>query len=372
MAPTEVMMTIIDITYQTYRVPFVSRFSTAHGTLSTREGAILILTTTQNVIGLGEIAPFPGMSEETLAEALRALNTLIPHLRNLTLEDALTVLERERETLPPSTVCGIEMALLDAIEHTFVENQFIDFPSNQKNTQSIAVNAVVGATTTSDAVRAARQAKDNGFSCVKLKVGVCEHVRQEIARIAAVREALGADITLRLDANEGWSLEQAHAILLECVPYDIQYVEQPLLADDIEGMRRLRTMVPVALAADEAIRDMHDARLIMEREAADVLILKPQLVGGLRACRQIVEESVRRSIACVLTTTIESGVSVAATLQLAASLPDITLACGLATLPLLVDDLICEHLSIQHGLMDVPAGPGWSVTLDEVAMQRYS
>lgn len=355
-------MVILHITSQTYRLPFTSCFSTAHGTLSAREGAILILTTTQGVTGLGEIAPFPGMSKETLAEALHALNTLIPCIRNLTLEDALAVLEQGRESLPPSTVCGVEMAVLDAIEREHVGGRFIDSPT-------IPVNTVIGARATSDAVDAAIQARRNGFSCVKLKVGVCEDVRQEIARIAAVREALGVDIALRLDANEGWSFEQARALLLECVPYNIQYVEQPLPAHDIEGMRRLREMVGVALAADEAVRDMQSARLVMEREAADVLILKPQLVGGLRACRQIVDEAVRRGIACVLTTTIESGVSVAATLQLVASLPEITLACGLGTLPLLVDDLINEHLSIKNGFMAVPDR---GVILDEAAIMRYS
>ena len=364
-------MNILDIACQTYRVPFGHRFSTAHGTLAVREGAILTLTTTQTVIGVGEIAPFPGMSKETLTEALHALNTFIPRLHNLTLENALTVLERERETLPPSTLCGIEMALLDALERTFVENRFID-SSSRKNTQSIAVNAVIGARTTSDAIHAAVQVKDNGFSCVKLKVGVCDSVSQEIARIAAVRDALGSDIALRLDANEGWTFEEAHTVLLECAPFNIQYIEQPLPAHHIEGMRRLRKMVPMAVAADEAVRDIQSARLLIEREAADVLILKPQLVGGLRACRQIVEETARRGITCVLTTTIESGVSVAATLKLASTLPEITLACGLGTLPLLVDDLICEHLSIKNGSMNVLDGPGWGVTLDEGAMHKYS
>ena len=359
-------MTILDITYRTYRLPFVSHFSTAHGTIAAREGAILMLTTMQSVVGLGEIAPFPGLSQETLAESLNALNTLIPGLRGMTLDAALDALEREHAWLPPSVICGVEMALLDAMARCGMASPF-----NSEHTNAIAVNAVIGARSTDDAVNAAIKARHDGFSCVKLKVGVCEDVQEEIARIAAVREALGADIALRLDANEGWTLEQARSVLLECVPYNIQYIEQPLPAQDIEGMRQLRKMVPIALAADEAVRDIQSARLVMQHEAADVLILKPQLVGGLRACRQIVDEAVRHGMTCVLTTTIESGVSVAAALHLVASLPHITLACGLGTLPLLVDDLINEYLSIKNGRMAVPSGSGWGVKLDEEALRRY-
>jgi len=377
-------MLILDITWQAYRLPFTGPFSTAHGTLAVREGAIVTLTTTQGITGIGEIAPFPGLSKETLAEALAALHIVIPHLRGLTLEDALDVLERERELLPPSTSCGVEMALYDVVARciapVWAMTDVIHHATTSGNVESInrfptiAVNAVIGVRSTVNAVEAAIQAKRDGFSCVKLKVGVCEDARQEIARIAAVRATLGPDIALRLDANEAWTFEQARTVLTalsECNPYTIEYVEQPLPAHDIDGMRRLRTTVDIALAADEAVHDMQSTRAVMEREAADVLILKPQLTGGLRACQRIVDEATRHGIACVLTTTIESGVSLAATLQLAASLPQITLACGFGTLSLLVDDLINEPLPIKNGLMNVPTGPGWGVTLDEAAMQRY-
>ena len=108
-------MIIRDIQHYTYRLPFVRPFSTAHGTLTVREGAILVLTTSQGMIGLGEIAPFPGLSQEMLTEALDAFHNIVPYLCGETLERALTVLDEECEVLPASTLCGIQMPLLDAI-----------------------------------------------------------------------------------------------------------------------------------------------------------------------------------------------------------------------------------------------------------------
>jgi o-succinylbenzoate synthase len=352
-------MMITGISYRTYRLPFVRPFSTAHGTLTAREGAILTLMTSEGVTGIGEVAPFPGLSEETLTEALTALEARIPRLRGMPLETALALLDSE--ALPASTRCGIEMALLDALDHS---GRAV-FPRVRSQ---VAVNATIGAQAVEDAVQAANQARRAGFSCVKLKVGVCKTVQQEIARVGAVRETLGSDIALRLDANEGWTFDKAREILTQCVPFDIQYVEQPLAAYDIENVCRLRHAVPIPLASDEAVRDIESARNILRHKAADVLVLKPQLTGGLRACQRIVQEAATHGVACVLTTTLESGVSVAATARLVASLPEITLACGLATSSLLVDDLIHEHLTVKNGVLTVPTGSGWGVMLDEALL----
>src|SRR5205809_11929 len=82
---------------------------------------------------------------------------------------------------------------------------------------------------------------------------------------------------LRLDANEAWNFEEAIAVLSQCVPYNIQYVEQPLKADDLTGMHALRQAVSIQIAVDEALHSLESAQLILDSEAADVLVIKPQL-----------------------------------------------------------------------------------------------
>jgi len=198
------------------------------------------------------------------------------------------------------------------------------------------------------------------------------YVHTEIERIAAVRNALGPDIHLRLDANEAWNLEEATAILSQCIPYNIQYVEQPLQAHDLAGMRTLRQAIPIPIAVDEALHSLESARPVLDSEAADILIIKPQLAGGLRAGQQIIQAAAERSVRCVITSTIESGIGLAAGLHLAAASPAVTLECGLATLHLLIDDLIIDDLPIRDGCMAVPTSPGLGVELDRQALHRYT
>jgi L-alanine-DL-glutamate epimerase-like enolase superfamily enzyme len=109
----------------------------------------------------------------------------------------------------------------------------------------------------------------------------------------------------------------------------------------------------------------------MEHEAADILVIKPQLAGGLRLGQQIIAEATQRGTRCVITSTIETGIGLTAALHLAAASPDVTLECGLATLSLLADDLLVGELPLHHGFIEVPAGPGLGVDLDRKALERW-
>ena len=411
-------------------------FATAHGVMAVREGAIVEVITEQGVSGIGEIAPLPEFGGGNLSDALTALPTLVARLRGKTLAKALdllhtAVVERHLSPLSPMSpmspmspcsknlpvkraprmitralACGLEIALLDAlgkVEGCGISTLLSSAGASPR--PGVQVNAVVGARATEAAVTAAKEAVAAGFGCVKLKVfqdpqtfqypqtgrertlllppsrGKYRHQalksqvkmhQGEVARVAAVREAIGPDIRLRLDANEAWSLEQAIAILSNCAQFDIQYVEQPIKASDLAGMRTLRQAVPIPIAADEALYDLESARRILDSQAADILIVKPQLAGGLRVGRQIIQEAAQRGIRSVVTSTIETGIGLVAALHLAAASPEITLECGLATRHLLVDDLLVDDLPIRNGFLAVPTGPGLGVVLDREALDKYS
>ena len=334
--------------------------------MAMREGAILTITTDTGLLGIGEMAPLPAFGGENLVEAQKALADVIPRLRESPLDTALQLIQH----VPSSVACGLEMALLD-IQSKRDGYDIGMLLSDAPLRDVVPVNAVIGAESVEDVFISALTAKQRGFSCVKLKVGGTKNLLVEIERIAAARSALGSDIHLRLDANEAWTLEEANTLLSRCAPYRIQYVEQPLQRNNLTGMQQLRRTISIPIAADEAIRDLESARRVMRYGAADILIIKPQLAGGLYTSRQIIAEATQRGIQCVVTTTIESGISLAATLHLIAASPEITLACGLATQHLLVDTLIREEFVIRESMMKVPSGPGLGVTLDEEALHIY-
>ncbi len=367
-------MKIVDIQWRNYRLPYLSGFSTAHGVMTAREGIIVQVTTRQGITGIGEIAPLPAFGGGSLADAATLLPALIARLHHKSLHEALDLLltERKEATKAAPALCGLEIALLDVLGK--VEGCGVCTllsPAGSAPRATVPVNAVVGARATKAAVAIVRDARKSGFGCVKLKVGWGVSVREEVERVAAVRAAIGPAMHLRLDANEAWNLEEAIAVLSQCVPYDIQYVEQPLKAQDLAGMRTLRQAIPIPIAADEALRSLESAQRVLDNEAADILVIKPQLAGGLRVGQQIIQAATERGVRSVITSTIEAGIGLAAALHLVAASPAVTLECGLATLHLLVDDLLIDDLPVHNGFLTVPTGPGLGVALDWEALDSY-
>src|SRR6185437_11499534 len=168
------------------------------------------------------------------------------------------------------------------------------------------------------AAEAAYSAVIAGYRCIKLKVGMLDTVMAEISRIQAVRHAIGPEIQLRLDANEAWTFAQAQEILTACRKLALQYVEQPLPRDDLAGMQALRVATGVSIAADEAITDQTSVERVCEADAADVVILKPQLLGGLTAMIHAGLHARINGKTVIVTSSLESGVGIAATLRLLA------------------------------------------------------
>jgi len=379
------MQRIKNIHWYPYRIPLRSRFTTAHGSLTRREGAIIEVITEDGLSGIGESAPLPEFAGDDLETALAPLPTLSAQLRGKTLTEALALLYASSAELPATTVCGLESALLDAIgkqsgrsisallsssQDSNVGTRFIaSGASSPVLRRGIPVNAVIGALPLDATITRAQELIAAGFQCIKLKVG--SDAEREIARIAAVRRAIGSSPHLRLDANEAWTFDLAVTILSQLAEYDLQYVEQPLPAGDLEGMRVLRRAIPIPIAADESVFNLRSTRHVLAHAAADILILKPQLIGGLRAAQQVIREAAGHGVRCVITSAIEAGVGVAGAVHLAAATPEVTLECGLATLSLLEDDLLLAGLAIQNGVLAVPAGPGLGISLDKAALTRY-
>jgi o-succinylbenzoate synthase len=377
-------MRVVSVRWSTYRIPLRDKFITAHSSMAVREGAIIeLFTSRHDIVGVGEIAPLPEFGGCNLDEALAALAPLVNDARGKTIEEALEYLQALllagnlknyglTGRLPAATACGMEIALLDALGKTrnCSVSTLLNLLQNGRPRSYIPVNAVIGAQEVATTVQQARQMVADGFSCLKVKMGK-EDVHNEIERVKAVRTAIGPTIQLRLDANEGWTFEQALTILTACADWQIQYVEQPLPAHDIKGMSELQRAVSIPLAADEAVHDLNSIRALLRAQAAQALIVKPQLAGGLSTSREMMHLAGQKGVRCVITSAFETGVGLAALLHLIAASPEITWACGLATLDRLVDDLLREDLPVRSGMMAVPGGPGLGVNLDRTALLQY-
>ena len=163
-----------------------------------------------------------------------------------------------------------------------------------------------------------------GFPAVKVKVGRT-NAGADIDLVAAVRDAVGPTVALRVDANGAWDIDTAEAMIGRLARFDLELVEQPVAA--LDDLARLRRRVDVPVAADEAVRSVGDARCLATLQAADVVVLKVQPLGGVRPALQVAETA---GVPALVTSMRETSVGIAAGLALAAALPELPYACGLA------------------------------------------
>lgn len=226
---------------------------------------------------------------------------------------------------------------------------------------SVPVNAIVPAVGPEAAVTRVREA---GCRTVKVKVAQAgEILDDDVARVAAVRETLGPDGLIRVDANTAWDVPTAFRALRELSQFGLEYAEQPCRT--VDELRQLRGQldaagIAVPIAADESIRQAADPLAV--REIADVAILKVQPLGGVHASLRLAEQL---GLPTVVSSALETSVGLRAGVALAAALPELPYACGLETASLLRDDVARNPLRAVDGAL--PVG---DVVVDPDALER--
>nr|WP_308198512.1 o-succinylbenzoate synthase [Actinomadura terrae] len=210
--------------------------------------------------------------------------------------------------------------------------------------------------------RAFEMAKVSG--CGTAKVKVAERGRpdgEDLARVEAVRDAMGPDGRVRVDANGGWDVERAVRMIRALDRWELEYAEQPCATLEELGLVRRRVDVPIA--ADESIRRAEDPLKVRAAGAADIAVLKAQPLGGVREALRVAEAC---GLPVVVSSAVETSVGLAAGVALAAALPELRFACGLATLSLLEGDVVGDPLVPVAGEIAVRR-PG----VDEAALGRF-
>jgi O-succinylbenzoate synthase len=215
--------------------------------------------------------------------------------------------------------------------------------------EAVPVNVTVPAVGPEQAAAIVRAS--SGCRTAKVKVAEPGQSRaEEQARLEAVRDALGPGGRIRIDVNGGWAVDEAVAAIgiLDRAAGGLEYVEQPCAS--VEELALVRRRVDVPVAADESIRRAEDPYRVRDLEAADVAVLKVQPLGGVRACLRIAEDI---GLPVVVSSALESSVGIAAGVALAAALPELPYACGLATVQLLTDDVAVHPLLPRDGALAV-------------------
>ena len=330
---------------------------TAAGSITERRG-LLVGHEADGVWGIGEATPLPGWTESYEA-CQAALNGTAEAVST----DAAIEPPDPAET--PAAAHGVDLARLDAAARR--DDQPLaavlrksGFDTDRPLPDSVPVNATIGDGTIAETVDAAVDAVDEGFEWLKLKVGV-RKPDADLKRVEAVREAVDDGVRLRLDANGAWDRATARRLVDRLAEIGVDYLEQPLPADDLAGHAALRGH-GVDIAVDESLAAA-SIETVVAAEAADVIVIKPMAVGGPSRAVAAAATAREAGIEPVVTTTVDGVVARTAAVHVAAAIPNVA-ACGLATGSLLAADLAADPVTITGGRAELPAGHGLGEELD--------
>jgi L-Ala-D/L-Glu epimerase len=345
----------------------VTPLMTAHGPISERTVWVVALDDENGRIGLGEAAPLAGFGSETPEQCRASFNDV---LKGLTAEFINRWLERGRADAPlgplerllagsPCARSAIEGALND-LSAKLQEKPLCAFLSPEETTRRVPVNALL-AGNVHDVASGAAELKKSGFINYKLKVGGKDTITEDIERVFAVRDAIGPEATLRVDANGSWQLSQALEFAVETMDAQLEFCEQPLAANDLEGHATLRRRTGLKIAVDESIRTASDIGRVAAAQAADIVVLKPMFLGGWRATKQAAELARSCGLTPIITTALEGAVGRAHATHYAAALSLTNYAQGLGTGLLIAKDLTPSPLTVAHGMIALPAVGGLGI-----------
>ena len=352
-------------------VPLVGEYKISHLRMSIQTSAVVRITASGGAIGLGNVDPVLGYSEESPEQTLHALETIFaPLVIGLDPMNIHVVLQRMEAAVADylDAKAAIEMACIDLTAralgvpvHTYLGGAVKD---------TLLFNAWIGILPPDKAAAETTAWQKRGFRSAKIKVG--GNIEADRDRIKAVREAVGPEFKLRIDANEGYDADASIKLARMVAPFDLQLFEQPVPADDIAGMVRVRReSAGIPIMADESVLDHASLIRIIQAGAADIVKVKVMKQGGMFNTRRMIATAEAAGIRCVLGHGFGLGINTMAEIMLAATSRNVI--DGLECVgPLKTsDDIVMHKLDLGSGSLALPAGPGLGVTLDQAKLDRY-
>ncbi|WP_321491458.1 dipeptide epimerase [uncultured Desulfobacter sp.] len=316
--------------------------------------------TDEGIYGMGEAAPFWAVTGETQATALAAAKDLAGMLVG---EDPLKIREHNqalhRYLVYNSAVrSGFDMALYDLLGKKAGLPVYALLGGNRR---CFSTDCTIGIDTPEAMAQKAAALKSQGFNVLKIKLG--QTMAQDLARIRAVRQAIGPDIPLRVDANQGWDYPTAAAMLRQFGALGVEYCEQPLAAWDYDNMKRLRDNSDIPIAADESVFDHHDAFKLAAAGCCDILNIKLAKSGGIYRAQQINSVAESAGLKCMLGCMLESRLALTAAAHLVSARPNIKFV-DLDGHWGLLDDPVQGGVQYKGPQVSVPDGPGLGADID--------
>ena len=317
-------MKITEVRLGMISVPLRVPFKTALRSVNSVEDVVVEIHTDTGAVGYGEAPPTGVITGDTTGSIIGAIRDHIAKTivgRDVDdFEDLMIALNAciQKNT---SAKAAVDMALWDLYGQLYRVPVYKLMGGARK---SIVTDITISVNAPEEMARDARTAVQRGYDCLKVKVGIDPEL--DVARLAAVREAVGKDICIRIDANQAWNAKQAVRILnqMQDKGLDIEFVEQPVPAADLEGMQYVTRHADVPVLADESVFSPADALKIMQTGAADLVNIKLMKCGGITNALRIAAAAEVYGVECMIGCMLEAKISVNAAVELACAKKIIT------------------------------------------------
>ena len=330
---------------------------------------ILEIETDEGIVGLGEATVAARWSGETQETAMSVINRVFtpllldrdPFNANQLLRDVdASILGFQ------ATKAAVEMALLDIVGKALGVSVYTLLGGPVRSLE-IPIRFPIVPTNPTEAAALARDVVSKGCSMIKLKVGH-DTVKDDVERVAEVRDAIGSDVRITVDANGGWSVSEAIRACKEFAKYEVLLVEQPVNRWNIDGMAEVRRRVDVPIMADESAFCLRDVLEIIAKKAADVISVYPGKNGGIRNSVHIAEVAQSCGISCAIGSNLEGHIGSCAMGHLAVAVQNVNVNSYNADIigPLFHTTTVVETpMAGSYDVVHVPDKPGLGVSISE-------
>jgi muconate cycloisomerase len=367
-------LTIADVRLVLADVPVRRPHHMSFTTLTAVNFVFVRIETREGLVGWGEAACLggPTWSEES-AESIAATleRYVVPWLvgRDAGQMEALRLEMARRVQGNPFARAAVEMALWD------LNGRALGVPVHRllggrvRDRVPLSWSLAVG-----DAAAELAEARElvaHGHRIFKIKTAA-HPVAEDVARVRAIREAVGSAVKLRVDANQGWDRPSALRAIRAMEPFDLDFVEQPVPRWDLDGLAEIARSVSVPVMADEACGSPQDALAIVRRGGVSILALKLTKSAGLAPTMAIARIAEAAGLGCYVGCMIETSLGTAAYLHAALAAPPVTWGCELFGPLLLTGDVVREPVRYADGCILALDGPGLGVEVDETALKEWT
>lgn len=338
-------------------------FVIATGTMHFAQNVLVKVYTDAGIYGVGECSAFPMIVGETQETCMAMAKDFALIWKG---KNPLEIPERMQDLLAyadhnATIKSAFDMALFD-ISAKNAGLPLYKFLGGHKRT--IETDMTIGIDTPANMSLTALKHQKNGCRILKIKLG--KKVHDDIERVKQIRAAVGKEMVIRLDANQGWSFDDALLALGELASQDIEFCEQPMRTWYDDRLPELRLNSPIKIMADESCYNHHDARKLINAQACEYLNIKFAKSGGILEAQKIHEEALQKGIKCMIGSMLESRIALTANLHFALASPNVIFFdLDTCLLGHLVDPVI-GGLTYDGFMLDVPETIGIGADADQL------